>query len=404
MRWRERLDKLAVMRSKHRLPARLRILTLAMIVLFSASALSHAQAAPSFQSNEVHPDGSITFRYQDAGATKVVLRLEGSAEPLAMEKDSAGVWSAVTPALAPQIYGYSFEADGQPRLDPKNTVVTQNFLFLENMVTVHGKTPQPWEPRDVAHGTVFHHFYTTKVVQGLPAGQSDYFVYTPPGYDAKRRKPYPVLYLLHGWSDRANGWTEVGRANFIFDSLLAEGKIQPMVVVMPLGYGDMQFVLGGHDGWNDNSAIDHNVELFTQALLTEVLPRVESEYHVSRDQKDRAIAGLSMGGLESLTIGLSHPKQFAWVGGFSSALRHMDDAKELTRLNTAMRSEKTVFPQFLWMSCGTEEELLAPNRKFEAWLKGQEIPVTVVETPGLHTWMVWRDNLVHFAPLLFQGK
>src|ERR1700722_11789901 len=104
------------MRFKQGLPVLLPVLTVATIVPFAASVFSHAQARPSFQSNEVHPDGSITFRYQDAGAAKVVLRLEGSAEPLAMEKDSAGVWTAVTPELAPQIYGYSFEADGQPRL------------------------------------------------------------------------------------------------------------------------------------------------------------------------------------------------------------------------------------------------------------------------------------------------
>jgi enterochelin esterase family protein len=392
------------MSSKDSLFIVMRIIAFAYFTAMVASAFCYAQEAAAFRSNEVHPDGSITFRYKDAGASNVVLRLEGSADPLKMEKDATGLWSVVTTPLAPEIYGYSFEADGQPRLDPKNTIVKPNFLLLGNQVTVPGKEPQPWDARNVPHGAVHHHFYTSRIVEALPNAQSDYYVYTPPNYDPKRHKPYPALYLLHGWSDLANGWTEVGQANFIFDNLLAEGKIPPMVVVMPLGYGDMTFVLGGHDRWNDNSAIDHNVDLFGQALLTEILPRVESEYHISKDQKDRAIAGLSMGGLESLTIGLSHPKQFAWVGGFSSALRHMDDAKELTKLNTAMRSEKTVLPQFIWIACGTEEELLAPNRKFIAWLKGQDIPLTAVETPGMHTWMVWRDNLIHFAPLLFQGK
>jgi len=384
------------------MPARWLVILL-MTIAFCA--VSYPQETASFLSNEVHADGSVTFRYKDMGASKVLLQLEGAAKPLVMEKDADGVWSAVTLPLSPEIYGYSFEADGQTRLDPRNPVVKPNFLSLGNLMTVPGKTPQPWEAREIPHGTVHHHTYTSKVVLGLTNGQSDYYVYTPPDYDPKRHKAYPALYLLHGFSDTASGWTDVGQANFIFDSLIADGKMKPMVVVMPLGYGDLKFVQSGFGIWTDDTAVDHNVSLFSEALLTEILPRVESEYHVSRDQKERAIAGLSMGGLESLTIGLSHPKQFGWVGGFSSALhRMMSNPQELTRLNTAMRSEKTVYPQFIWIACGTEEELITPNRQFVSWLKGQDIPVTAVETPGLHTWMVWRDNLIHFAPLLFQQK
>jgi enterochelin esterase-like enzyme len=178
------------------------------------------------------------------------------------------------------------------------------------MLTVPGDSPQPWEPTDVPHGVLSHYIYTSGTVLGLPANQSAYYVYTPPGYDAKAKKPYPVLYLLHGWSDSEKGWTAVGRANLILDNLLAAGKIKPMVVVMPLGYGDMSFV-SGHDVWDVPATIDHNTDLFTQALLTEVLPRVEADYHVSKDRNDRAIVGLSMGGLESLEVGLTHMGQFA---------------------------------------------------------------------------------------------
>src|SRR5205085_2537308 len=109
---------------------------------------------------------------------------------------------------------------------------------------------------------------------------SDYYVYTPPNYDPKSAQPYPVLFLLHGWSDLASGWTAVGEANFILDNLIAQGKAKPMLVVMPLGYGDMQFVRGGPPEWDDDKSITHNVDLFTQALLTEVLPQVESQYRV----------------------------------------------------------------------------------------------------------------------------
>jgi enterochelin esterase-like enzyme len=354
------------------------------------------QESASFNSHEVHADGTITFRCLDATASKVLLHLEGAAEPLPMEKDSAGVWSVVTPSLAPEIYGYSFEVDGQEQGDPHNSEIKPNLISVGNLVTVPGATPQLWEARDVPHGAVHHHFYTSKVVSGLADVQSEYYVYTPPGYDAKTAKRYPVLYLLHGWSDKANGWTAVGKANFIFDNLIAQGKVKPMVVVMPLGYGDMKFVLNGHGGWDDNAVISRNVDLFSRALLTEVLPQVESGYRVSKGRDDRAIAGLSMGGLESLTVGLTHPEMFGWVGGFSSALGHNDE-KRFAGVNG-----KSAKLRLLWIACGTDEQLLAPNRKFVAWLKTKNFEVTAVETQGMHTWMVWRDDLARFAPLIFQ--
>jgi enterochelin esterase-like enzyme len=171
-----------------------------------------------------------------------------------------------------------------------------------------------------------------------------------------------------------------------------------MVVVMPLSYGDMSFI-HNDNVWEEPAAIDHNTDLFTQALLTEILPRVESEYHVSRDRTDRAIAGLSMGGLESLEIGLTHTGMFAWIGGFSSAFHNLNYTRKLASLDSQAADLR-----LLWIACGTEDSLIEPNRKFVAYLKTKDMPVTQIETPGLHTWMVWRNNLINFAPLLFQKK
>jgi enterochelin esterase family protein len=372
------------------------IVALVLILLFLPSVRAHGQ--DTFNSREVHPDGSITFRYKDAAATKALLHLDGQERPFDMVKDADGVWTVVTPPVPPQIYGYIFQVDGEYRPDPKNTVVVPNFLYLSNAVTVPGSTPQLWDARDVPHGEVHHHVYTSKVVRGLVDAQSNYYVYTPPNYRPKGGKPYPVLYLFHGFSDMANAWIEVGKANFILDNLIAQGKATPMVVVMPLGYGDMQFVLGP-DSWGDHTAVDRNVELFSESLLTEILPQVEAEYHVFRNKNNRAIAGLSMGGLESLSIGLTHTAQFGWVGGFSSSIEQLASDARLTPL-----SGKTAHLNLLWIACGTEEELLEPNRRFIAWLKTKDVPVTAVETPGIHEWMVWRDDLARFAPLLFQGK
>ena len=371
---------------------------LTLLLALSAPLSLPAQEPTRLRSTEVHADHTVTFSYKDVAATKVTLALDGVPKPIPMEKDASGVWAVTTQPLTPEIYGYHFEADGDKRFDPNNPHFTLNLVNASNLITVPGDTPQPWEDTNVPHGTLHHHIYNTSTVLGLPDNQSAYFVYTPPGYDGKAKKPYPVLYLLHGWSDSDAGWSAVGRANLIFDNLLAQGKIKPMVVVMPLGYGDISFI-HTHDVWEVPAAIDHNTDLFSKVLLTEVLPRVESEYRVSKDRNDRAIAGLSMGGLESLQIGLTHTGQFAWIGGFSSAVHQLDFEKALSPLDP-----KSANLHLLWIACGTEDSLIKPNRKLVDFLKARDMPVTQIETPGLHTWMVWRDNLIHFTPLLFQQK
>lgn len=369
-----------------------------VFVLALAAPPAPAALPPPLKTFEVHADGRITFRYRDAQATKVALNFEGADKPLPMVRSEDGVWTATTPPQAPQIYYYSFDADGEPRLDPQNPTQKPNLIsfFRGNLVTVPGSTPQPWEPADIPHGTVHHHVYTTKIVTGLPGNQSDYFVYTPPGYDPKASSRYPVLYLLHGWSDLALGWTEVGKANLILDHLIAKKLAQPMIVVMPLSYGEMSFV-ATWETWDDAAARGRNFSLFERALLTEVMPQAESAYAVSRTPKDRAITGLSMGGYESVTIGLKHPELFSWVGGFSSAMQALDYDKDLPA--TAPKGNAL---RLLWIACGTGEQLIEPNRKLTAWLKQRDFPVTPIETPGAHTYMVWRENLVSFASLLFR--
>jgi enterochelin esterase-like enzyme len=371
---------------------------LAPLPIVSAPLFLAAQAVAPFRSIEIHPDRTVTFSYKDQAATRVELMLGGLSRPLPMVKDATGIWTTTTPALPPEIYGYHFEADGDFRLDPANPNTTINLVDIANELTVPGDTPQLWEVTNVPHGTLHHHIYATSIVLGLPQNQSRYYVYTPPGYDAKAKKSYPVLYLLHGWSDSDSGWSAVGRANLIFDNLSAEGKMKPMIVVMPLGYGDMSFI-NNFDVWDEPAAIDHNTDLFTQAFLSEILPRVESEYHVSKDRNDRAIAGLSMGGLESLEIGLTHTGQFAWIGGFSSAIHNFTYTRKLASLNPQAADLR-----LLWIACGTEDSLIKPNRRFVAFLKTKDMPVTQIETPGFHTWMVWRDNLIQFVSLLFQPK
>jgi enterochelin esterase family protein len=274
--------------------------------------------------------------------------------------------------------------------------VVPNLASRENWVEVPGDRLEPWDLAAVPHGELHRHLYTSKAIKGLTAGQEPYLVYTPPGYNPQAAKPYPVLYLLHGWSETEEGWVANMNADRILDNLLAEGKIKPMVVVMPLGYGDMNFTRS-FDVWSHRPEIDHNTSLFSNALLTEILPAVEREYHVATDREHRAIAGLSMGGLEALTIGLEHTGQFAWVGGFSSAVHALPYPDPLPGLDA-----KKADLRLLWIGCGLNDGLLEPNRKLETYLQGIGLQMTVSEIPGAHVAEVWRENLIAFAPLLFR--
>jgi enterochelin esterase family protein len=375
--------------------ARLAFITLALMLTPSLP----AQAPPvNFQSTEIHADHTVTFHYKDADARQVTLVIRDLTKPIPMQKAADGIWTATSPALPPAIYNYYFDVNGQWRIDPANPHVAIKFQNVTNLLEIRSDIPQPWQPTDMPHGELHHHFYTSHVVLNLPFNQSDYYVYTPPGYSPTAKSPYPVLYLLHGFNEGPYSWTAVGRANYILDTLLAEGRIKPMIVVMPLGYGDMNYVLTAETRRDPALAAEH-YRRFQQALLTEILPQVESTYRVARDRDHRAIAGLSMGGHESLTIGLRNTDKFAYVIGLSSAAQGLSDDPDLAGINP-----KTANLRLLWVSCGTEDSLSEPNHKLVEWLQSKQMPVKYVQTPGVHSWIVWQDNLIHFAPLLFQPK
>lgn len=348
---------------------------------------------PPLVTPEVHSDDSVTFRFRASNAQEVKLAREGT-EPIAMQKDDSGVWIVNTPALSPDYYGYSIIVDGQRAIDPYNHLLKPNLLSTENMVHVPGPSSLPWEFNDVPHGEVHHHFYKSAVAND----ERDFYVYTPPGYDPKAKTTYPVLYLLHGYSDDASGWSAVGRANVILDNLIAQGKAKPMIVVMPLGYGTMEIITLGWGAWRHTDVRDQNFSRFRDALLTEVMPKVETEYRITADRGSRAIAGLSMGGSESLLTGLNHLDKFAWVGAFSSG--GIPDGFEKDFPNLDAKASQQL--RLLWIACGTEDGLIKVNRELKAWLKTKNVPFTDIETPGMHTWMVWRRNLSEFAPLLFR--
>jgi len=312
-----------------------------------------------------------------------------------MQKDGIGVWSVTTDPLEPDYYGYSFVADGVTLIDPSNPLLKPNLLGTQNMVHVPRPASLSWEINDVPHGVVHHRFYKSAVV----GDQRDYYVYTPPGYDSAAKEKYPVLYLLHGYSDDASGWTAVGRANVILDNLIAQQKAKPMIVVMPLGYGAPEMLTYGSGAFSHNDLRQRNLTKFREALLTEVVPQVEKEYRASSDRNSRAIAGLSMGGSESVFVGLTSDR-FGWIGAFSSG--GLSD--NLNEQLSEMKPEDVSHLQLFWIACGTDDHLLDFNRHLREWLARKGVKHIDIDTPGAHTWMVWRRNLTVFAPLLFQTR
>ena len=371
-------------------------LLLFLLAATSAPSLTQSsQALQPVQSPEVHSDNRVTFRFRAPNAKGVSLAREG-ADPLPMQKDEQGVWSVTTDPMEPDFYGYSFVADGVALIDPSNPLMKPNLLNPQSVVHVPGPASLPWEVSNTPHGNIHRHFYRSTVV----GDDRDFYVYTPPGYDPEARQLYPVFYLLHGFSDDASGWTAVGRAHVILDNLIVQRKAKPMLVVMPLGYGAPEIVSRGLSSFRDANLRQRNFEKFRDALLTEVIPQVEKAYRVAKDRNARAIAGLSMGGAESLYVGLNGLHRFAWIGAFSSGGLRDDFSAEFPTLHR----KANLGLRLLWIACGTDDRLIDINRKFRDWLKSKGIRHTDIETPGAHTWMVWRRNLADFAPLLFRDK
>ena len=363
------------------------------------------QGGGAVRSPEVAPDGSVTFRLRAANAREVVVTGVGTRLP--MQKNEQGLWTATSLPLKPDIYTYSFNVDGVSMNDPANPQVKTAFGNAgTSLVRVPGGNP--WDPTPVARGAIAHHFYKSGVI----GDDRDYYVYTPPNYDRNRREPYPVLYLLHGLGDDAFGWISVGAANVILDNLIAQGKAKPMIMVNTLGYATTD------PSGRTTPTGPKQMPNFTNALLHEVLPQIEKAYNVSKDRTKRAIAGLSMGGAESLYVGLNHPDQFAWIASFSGAFVMWEgvgggggrgapappvDPAVFGGHFPALDAKASAAIKMIWITCGTADGLNGINRQFKNWLTSKGIRFTDSETPDMgHVWPLWRQNLAELVPQLFK--
>lgn len=377
---------------------RFRCLTaaLAAIVMLAPAAAPAQQRQPPVvvRSPEVHADRTITFRVfaPDAHRVSVGGDMIQDQPPRPMARDSAGVWSVTLGPFAPDLYDYTFRIDDLVVPDPVNPSLTLGPRSAQSLIEVPGDGAEPWDARPVPHGTVHITWYHSDAIGALRA----VYVYTPPGYENGHAR-YPVLYLLHGAVFTQEGWTTTGRANFILDNLIAERKARPMVVVMPYGYPQAATTIGLNEPMRDDRA------LFAQDLIRTVIPLIERTYRVDADADHRAIAGFSMGGNQSLTIGLAHPGLFHWVAGFSAAIPRRRDVLERTFGDVLEHPDRTNGTlKLLWTACGTDDRLaLPPNEMFARLLDARGVRHTFVTTPGAHQWQVWRRNLIALAQLLF---
>ena len=338
---------------------------------------------PPVISPEILPNGGVTFRLRATNATEV--KVTGQFGPeTTMSKDERGLWSVTIPSVPAGVHEYRYVVDGLNILDPQNSWIKPQRWPGSSILHVPANPPAPWDLQDVPHGTLHLHDYKSKAL-----GTWRHLVaYTPPGASGR----LPVLYLSHGYSDNEGSWSVHGKAHWIMDSLIAQKKAVPMLIVMmdahPLPPG-----AGGFESYGPaNSAA------LCDELAQDIIPLVESTYKVATKPRSRAFAGLSMGGHHALTVAMNHHDKFNWVGAFSSAPPPSNSIAAGLNAPDALNKDLKLF----WIACGEKDFLIQRNKEFNALLKDKGIRHEYVETEGDHSWPVWRRYLVEFAPKLFR--
>ena len=347
----------------------------------------------------VHSDNRVTFRLTAPNAQKVQLQPGGADNglgkgPIDVSRDEKGLWSITLPAVVPGFHYYWFLVDGLAVNDPGSET-----FFGWGRQTSGIEVPEPgaeyYEPRSVPHGDVRQRLYESKVT----GAWRRVCVYTPPDYDANTKTRYPVLYLQHGAGENATGWTKQGRANLILDNLIAAGKAKPMIVVMDTGYATKP----GATPVQGATGTPQVPNAFEDVVVTDLIPTIDASYRTLADRSNRAMAGLSMGGGQTLQITSNHLDLFAWIGSFSAPLRNFDVKTSMNgALTDAASFNKRV--RLLWIGAGTGEVAIhEAATKLHASLEAAGIKHVVFESAGTaHEWQTWRRSLNDFAPRLFR--
>jgi enterochelin esterase-like enzyme len=368
-----------------------------LVYLFSGAV---GAQGPALVSPEVLQDRRVIFRFSAPKAQDVRVSFERGGQSLTKEAD--GVWQATVGPLDAGSYRYVFSVDGARVTDPRNIETERMQVVTRSILHVPGAAFM--DTKNVPHGAVATAIYYSGVLKKFRR----FHVYTPPGYEANQQK-YPVLYLLHGANESDDSWRTVGRANFILDNLIADGKTVPMIVVMPNGHvdqtpPDLSFL--GHDLASQSGGpqfLRPELVDFPREFAEDIMPYVESHYRTLPDRAHRAIAGLSMGGAQTLNIALANPERFSAVGVFSSGIlgENAGDWEKDRRAALDNPNLKNGL-KVMWFSTGSDDSLMTYTRATVDVLKRHGLDATFEESTGAHTWINWRNYLDRFAPQLFR--
>lgn len=390
-----------------------------LIFFFTLILTSQAQEAifraQNIISPEVHQDGSVTFRLFAPNAQSVQVsgdflpsvKIETQMGPMdgpgktELKKDENGVWSFKSQPLKSELYSYSFTIDGFTTTDPNNPFLIRDVANVTNVFIVGDGQADLYRTQDVPHGSVTRRWYDS------PRLEMDrrLTIYTPPGYEKSNAK-YPVLYLLHGAGGDEEAWIALGRTAQIMDNLIAEGKVTPMIVVMPNGNVIQDGAPGeGSKGfYKPQFMVPKTMDGTYEGAFKDIISFVESNYQVKADKANRAIAGLSMGGYHSLHISRYYPNTFDYVGLFSAAIMAREDAtgKVYSDFDNTLKAQMDNGYKLYWIAIGKTDFLYDANKEFRSKLDDMGMDYEYVESEGGHIWRNWRVYLTQFAPQLFK--
>lgn len=353
------------------------------------------QRGPQIVSPEIAANNSVTFRIHSPNAQQV--SLFGSwmnyGETLPLVKNEQGVWSVSTAPIESSMYHYNLFVDGVGIIDPANPHALRDGTRYASLLLIPGKGAELFQINEVKHGSLSQVWYESKTLDLYRR----MYVYTPPGYN-ESKDSYPVLYLLHGGGGDEDAWTSLGRANYILDNLIAEGKAKPMLIVMTNGNANQTSSLRTKPGAPTLSReeLQRYRGKFEESLVKDVIPYIEANYRVKSGKESRAIAGLSMGGMHTITASSEFPGTFGYIGVFSSGVFTADEALEEKFI--AMKNSGI---NRYWVACGIDDFVMESNKRLLDLLRKTDIKHDYFENEGGHTWANWRLYLSMFAPMLF---
>ena len=355
-------------------------------------------------SPEIHENKTVTFRLRAPKAVKVQVTGDFLAKGVAdLVENKEGVWEYTTPEpLKPELYGYTFLVDGLKINDPSNVYMIRDVATITNVFIIGGERADLYKVNDVPHGTVSKVWYDSPSL-GMDRRLT---IYTPAGYETSGKR-YPVFYLLHGMGGDENAWSELGRATQILDNLIAQGKAEPMIVVMTNGNAALEAAPGESSlGWEKQPTfqLPKTMEGSFEMHFPEVVKFVDKHYRTKANKKNRAIAGLSMGGFHSLHISKQYPDMFNYVGLFSAAIMPGKNATSpvYEDMEGKLATQFAKKPALYWIAIGKTDFLYKANVEYRKLLNEKGYPYEYFENEDGHIWRNWRIYLSEFAPKLFK--